>query len=104
MGRQTSDVRVARTTKAIRFRPQIQLERLTAAHATSGSKTITSGSSTTVTGVALTAASIVLAQLQTNRSGVWVRAVVTNPGASSFTIYLNTSVAASTKLAWMAIG
>jgi hypothetical protein len=70
----------------------------------SGAKTISSGSSTTITGVALTASSIVLAQLQTNRSGVWVRAVVTNPGASSFTIYLNTSVAASTKLAWMAIG
>ena len=70
----------------------------------SGAKTITSGSSTTVTGVALAAGSLVFAQLQTNRSGVWVRSVVTNPGASSFTIYLNTSVSASTKLAWFAIG
>jgi hypothetical protein len=54
--------------------------------------------------VALAASTLVFAQLQTNRSGVWVRGVVTNPGASSFTIYLNTSVSASTKLAWFAIG
>ncbi|HTI29726.1 MAG TPA: hypothetical protein VL687_05150 [Methylomirabilota bacterium] len=70
----------------------------------SGAKTITSGSSTTVTGVALATSTLVFAQLQTNRSGVWVRSVVTNPASSSFTIYLNTSVSASTKLAWFAIG
>lgn len=70
----------------------------------SGKKTITSGSSTTVTvpgGIA--AASIGLAVLQTNRSGVWVRAVTSNAANGTITIYLNTSVSASTTIGWFVI-
>lgn len=69
----------------------------------SGSTTLSSGSSKTVTGVALTASSLVFAVLQTNRSGVWVRAIVPNVAGSSFVVYLNTSVSASTKLAWFVV-
>ena len=66
----------------------------------SGSTTLTSGSTKTVTGVPLSADSLVFAVLHTNRSGVWVRAVVPNVAGSSFVIYLNTAVAASTRIAW----
>lgn len=71
---------------------------------TSGKKTITSGSSTTITvpgGVV--AGSIGLAVLQTNKSGLWVRAVTTNPTAGTITVYLNTTVAASTVIGWFVI-
>jgi hypothetical protein len=71
---------------------------------TSGKVTITSGSSTTVTvpgGIA--AESIGLAVLQTNRAGVWVRAVTTNVAAGTMTIYLNVAVSSSTTIGWFLV-
>lgn len=70
----------------------------------SGITSLASGSTKVVGGVALTPSSMVLAVLQTNRAGVWVRAVVPNVAASSFTIYLNTSVSATTNVAWFVVG
>ncbi|HYH94161.1 MAG TPA: hypothetical protein VD763_13450 [Candidatus Saccharimonadales bacterium] len=69
----------------------------------SGETTIQSGSTRTVTGVPLVPASIVLAMLQNNRSGVWVRAVTTSVADSSFTIHLNTSVSTATIVAWFVV-
>jgi hypothetical protein len=56
----------------------------------SGVLTIAAGkSSATQTGVALTSASLVLATLQQDRSGVWVRSAVPNVTGSSFTVHLS---------------
>jgi hypothetical protein len=71
---------------------------------TSGKKTITSGSSTSVTVPGgLVSASIGLAVLQTNKTGVWVRAVALNTTNSTMTIYLNTSVSSATTIGWFVI-
>ena len=71
----------------------------------SGVVTIASGSSVVVAvGGGLRADSMVLAMLQTNRTGVWVRAVAPNSATGQATIYLNTSVGASTKIAWFVVG
>ena len=48
----------------------------------------------------LTAASLVLATLQQDRAGVWVRSAVPNVAASSFTVHLSKAVSASTGVAW----
>jgi len=70
----------------------------------SGVLTVTAGSSTvTKTGVRLTAASLVLAVVQQDVAGVWVRAAVPNVTASSFTIHLNKTVASSTKVGWFVV-
>jgi hypothetical protein len=70
----------------------------------SGLLTVAAGSSSaTRTGVALTAASLVLATLQQDRAGVWVRSAVPNVAGSSFTIHLSTAVAASTTVAWFVV-
>ena len=71
---------------------------------TSDKTTITSGSSVTVAvpgGVGPD--SIGLATLQTNRAGVWVRAVTTNVTNGTITIYLNVAVSASTIIGWYLI-
>ena len=60
-------------------------------------------SSGTVTGVALGAASLVLATLQQNLSGVYVRSAVPNVPGSSFTIHLSKAVSASAKVAWFVV-
>jgi hypothetical protein len=68
----------------------------------SGRLTIAAGrSSVTKTGITpLTSASLVLAVLQSNRTGIYVRAVVPSVAGHSFTIYLNKAVAATTYVAW----
>ena len=53
----------------------------------------------TRTGVALTSASLVLATMQQDRAGVYVRSAVPNATASSFTIHLSKAVTASTSVA-----
>jgi hypothetical protein len=70
----------------------------------SGLLTVAAGkSSGTVTGVALTAASLVLATLQQNLSGVYVRSAVPNVAGSSFTINLSKAPSASAKVAWFVV-
>jgi hypothetical protein len=70
----------------------------------SGKLAIAAGRSyITKTGVPLTSKSLVLAVLQTNRSGIYVRAVVPNVTGASFTIYLNTRVPGTTYVAWFVI-
>jgi hypothetical protein len=55
------------------------------------------------TGVGLTSSSYVLATLQTNSPGAYVRAAVPNPATSTITIYLNTSAPAGAKVAWFVV-
>jgi hypothetical protein len=70
----------------------------------SGTLVIAAGkTSATKTGVALTAASLVLATLQQDRAGVWVRSAVPNVTGSSFTVHLSKTVPASTKVAWFVV-
>jgi len=70
----------------------------------SGILTVAAGkSSATQAGVALTAASLVLATLQQDRSGVWVRSAVPDVAASSFTIHLSKAVTASARVAWFVV-
>ena len=70
----------------------------------SGVLTIAAGkSSGTVTGVALTAASLVLATVQQNLPGVYVRAAVPNVTGSSVTINLSKAPTASAKVAWFIV-
>ena len=51
-------------------------------------------------GVAQTAASLVLATLQQNLSGIYVRAAVPNTCGRSFTVNLSKAPTASAKVAW----
>jgi hypothetical protein len=75
-----------------------------AAFSRSGILTIAAGSSSgTVMGVALTSASLVLATLQQDRAGAWVRSAVPNIAGSSFTVHLNKTVTASTSAAWFVV-
>jgi hypothetical protein len=68
----------------------------------SGRATIAAGkSSIKVTLAGTTTSSRVFAVLHSNRSGRYVRAVV--PTTGSFTIYLNTTVTASTWIAWFVV-
>jgi hypothetical protein len=70
----------------------------------SGVVTIAAGkSSATQTGVALTTSSLVLATLQQDRSGVWVRSAVPNVTGSSFTVHLSKAAPARTHVAWMVV-
>jgi hypothetical protein len=70
----------------------------------SGILTIRSGQSTaTQTGIALTAASLVLAVLQQNRTGIYVQAAVPSVSASLFGVHLNKAVSSSTKVAWFIV-
>jgi hypothetical protein len=75
-----------------------------AAFSRSGLLTVAAGkSSGTVTGVALTTASLVLATVQQNLSGVYVRAAVPNVPGRSFTINLSKAPSASAKVAWFVV-
>lgn len=56
------------------------------------------------TGVPLTASSLVFATIQQDRPGVYVEAAVPSVAGSSFTIYLNRTVASATKVAWFVLG
>lgn len=70
----------------------------------SGTITIPAGaSSITKSGVTLNTGSFVLATLQAYRAGVAVAAVVPDPVADSFTVYLTRAVTASTKVAWFIV-
>jgi hypothetical protein len=70
----------------------------------SGIVTVRAGqSSATQTGVALTSLSLVLATLQQDHTGVYVRSAVPNPAASSFTIHLAKAVTVSTNVAWFVV-
>jgi hypothetical protein len=53
--------------------------------------------------VALTSASWILATVQQNLSGIYVRAAVPNITASSFTVYLGKAPTASIKVAWFIV-
>ncbi len=59
-------------------------------------------SAVTKTGVALTK-SLVLATLHENRAGVFIQSAVPDIAASSFTVHLNKSVTADTKVAWFIV-
>jgi len=52
----------------------------------------------------LTGTSFALAVLNTNRSGIFVRAVVPNASTEKITIYLNKAVPGTTQCAWMVLG
>jgi hypothetical protein len=68
----------------------------------SGRTTLSSGqSSKTISLTGVTSSSLVFAQVASNRSGRWVRAVVSSTG--KFTIYLNTSVTSATYVIWWVI-
>jgi hypothetical protein len=70
----------------------------------SGTLTIRAGRSSAVkTGVALTSASLVLATLQQDLAGVWIRSAVPDVAASSFTVHLSKAVPAPTKVAWFIV-
>jgi hypothetical protein len=71
----------------------------------SGTLTISAGkASATQTGIApLTAASLVLATVQQNLSGVYVRAAVPNVAGNSFTVYLSKAPSVSAKVAWFVV-
>jgi hypothetical protein len=70
----------------------------------SGVLTVPAGSSAvTKTGVALSAASLILATLQQNVAGVWVGSAEANVAGSSFTIHLNKTVSARTRVAWFVV-
>ena len=53
--------------------------------------------------MALTSASWILATVQQNLSGIYVRAAVPNITGSSFTVYLSKAPAASAKVAWFVV-
>ena len=68
----------------------------------SGRTTISAGqSSKTISLTGVSSSSLVFAQIASNRSGRWVRAVV--PTTGKFTIYLNTSVTITTYIIWWVI-
>jgi hypothetical protein len=56
-----------------------------------------------VAGVELTGNSLVLANLQEDRPGVAVRAVVPNPATSSFTVFLTQAVTAASIVGWFVV-
>jgi hypothetical protein len=70
----------------------------------SGILTVAAGQSkVTKTGVALTAGSLVLATLQQDVAGVWVRSAVPSVAGHSFTVHLSKAVPAKTKIAWFVV-
>jgi hypothetical protein len=67
----------------------------------SGKATIAAGkASKSISLAGCTTSTIVFALLASSRGGRWVRAVV--PTTGSFTVYLNTTVASNTAVAWIA--
>jgi hypothetical protein len=70
----------------------------------SGVLTVSAGTSkVTRTGVPLTGASLVLATLQQDAAGVWIRSAVPNVAGNSFTVHLNKTAAASITVAWFVV-
>ena len=60
-------------------------------------------SSQTKTGVNLTSASLVLATMQHNESGIWVQSAVPDAAAKSFTVHLNKQASNAIKVAWFVL-
>jgi hypothetical protein len=60
-------------------------------------------SSIEVPGVALTSGSLVLAMLQVNVPGLWVRAVVPHVSGQSFTIWLSETPTQDAWVAWFVV-
>jgi hypothetical protein len=56
-----------------------------------------------VSGLSLTSSSLVLATIQGDFKDIWVRGVVTNPGAGTFTILLNAPAPAKVPVAWFVL-
>jgi hypothetical protein len=76
----------------------------TAQFGTSGVLTIAAGKSSATQGrVALTRASLVLATVQQDRPGVWVRSAVPNAAKNSVTVHLSKPVPARTRVAWLVV-
>jgi hypothetical protein len=76
----------------------------TALFSNSGVLTIGAGkSSATQGGVTLTPASLVLATVQQDRAGVWVRSAVPNVAKHSVTVHLSKPVPARTRVAWFVV-
>jgi hypothetical protein len=70
----------------------------------SGTVTVRAGtSSATKNHVALTGSSLVLATLQHDVPGVWVRSAVPEVAGRSFTVHLSKAVRPSTTVAWFVI-
>lgn len=70
----------------------------------SGRLTIKAGKDfATKTGIRIDAGSLVLATLQQDRPGTYVRSAVPNSAAGSFTIRLNTTVGADTRVGWFIV-
>jgi hypothetical protein len=75
-----------------------------AAFSRSGVMTVPSGKSQVSHRLSLTSASFVLATIQGNVSGLYVRGVTIAAGSpGSFTIHLSKAVKAKTKVAWLAV-
>lgn len=70
----------------------------------SGKLLIASGtSSVTKTGIRIDPGTLVLAMLQHDRPGIYVRSAVPNVAADSFTIRLNAAVGSNTTVAWFLV-
>jgi hypothetical protein len=70
----------------------------------SGRLTILAGqASVTKSSIRIDAGSLVLAVLQQDRSGIFVRSAVPNATGDSFTIHLNKAVASDTKVGWFIV-
>jgi hypothetical protein len=70
----------------------------------SGILTVRAGqASATKTGVPLTSASLVLATLQQDHDGLWIRSAVPDIATNSFTVHLSKLAPARTKIAWFIV-
>ena len=70
----------------------------------SGILTVRAGqSSATKTDVPLTSASLVLATLQQDHEGVWVRSAVPGAARNSFTVHLSKAAPARMTVAWFVV-
>ncbi len=56
-----------------------------------------------VSGMSLTSSSYVLATLQTDTAGLYIRSAVPAPAASTITIHFNTTAPAGTRVAWFVV-
>jgi hypothetical protein len=76
----------------------------TATFSRSGVAKVQAGNlSVRVSGLSLTSSSLVLATIQGDFKDIWVRGVVTNPGAGTFTIWLNAPAPAKVPVAWFVL-
>jgi len=84
--------------------PSIQIDGV-ASFSRSGVMTVPAGTgSATVRGVELTGNSFVVATLQDNIPGLFVRAAVPNPAARSITCYLDRATPQAARVAWFVLG